>query len=82
MRVYELWNDETGNLLAYGEAEEILLETVRSMIAAHGRDAINEWSLVWSDDEDEEAGGILAEGEDLAQRAWPHVEPATHVRQP
>lgn len=69
MRYYELWSNDTANLAADGETEAELLRYVRDMIAVYGEDVASAWGLLWADDEDETAGGLIAEGKDLIEMA-------------
>ncbi len=69
MKYFDLWNLSTGNLVADSREEHDLLAIVREMVTKHGADAAMSLSLGWGDDVDEDAGGVIAEGKDLIERA-------------
>ena len=69
MKYYDVWNAETGNLVASYRSEAEALELVRATIHAYGIDSVSGWSLLWGDDMDDDAGGLIAEGAALADFA-------------
>lgn len=56
MKYYELWDGETGNLVASCRTETEALALVRATIAAHGPKAVEPWGLLWDDDGATEVG--------------------------
>lgn len=67
MRHYELWDTETGNLMATFVTEAEALDLVREAIRAEGVQTVEGWALGWGDPHGE--GAQIAEGADLADRA-------------
>ena len=65
MIFYELWDKTSRNLLgSYGtELEAIALAA--SIVAENPR-SIDRLTLDWADDDDDDAGGLVAEGAQLA----------------
>lgn len=69
MKYFDLWNLSTGNLVADSQDEHDLLAIVQETVTKHGTDIALSLSLGWGDDADEDAGGVIAEGNDLVERA-------------
>ena len=69
MKYYELWDSETGNLVTASASRAEVLAYVRRMMIAHGPGVVEPWGLLWDDDADERAGGLVAEGSALAALA-------------
>lgn len=65
--IYELWDTETRNLLAWFPTEDEALGAVRTIIEAQGVAAVEPLFLGTADDEGE--GDVLARGHDLVRRA-------------
>ena len=59
MKYFELWDGETGNLVASCRTEAEALALVRATIAAHGLKAVEPWGLLWDDDGATEVGSGL-----------------------
>ncbi|MCC7106670.1 MAG: hypothetical protein IT307_16150 [Chloroflexi bacterium] len=57
----EVWDKETRSLLGSFRTEREVLTLVRSKLDAGGHDVEN-LALASGDDEDEDAGGLVAEG--------------------
>lgn len=70
MIYYEIWDAASGNLLGSYRDEDDALALVRRIIAAEPSSA-KDLVLEWGDDEDEGAGGLLAEADRLAELAAP-----------
>ena len=68
MIFYELWDKASRNLIASYPTKEAALELASELLATDPQSA-EHLVLEWGDDEDEEAGGCLAEGVQLARLA-------------
>ncbi len=79
MKYYDLWNAETGNLIASCRTQGEALGLVRETITLNDREAVGCWALIWGDDEDDEAGEMIADGAGLADLASMAVPSATSV---
>ncbi len=66
--IYELWDDDTGNLLDAYDTEQAALKEVRSTIQIDGRDAVATWTLL-RDDTKSPAKTVVATGAELAAYA-------------
>ena len=73
MKYYELWDSETANLVAEADTLVELLTFVRDMIKKYDIAVATTWGLLWADDTDEEAGGLIARGPDLVKMAKSQV---------
>jgi hypothetical protein len=62
MRIYELWDGATRNLVNAYETEAEALAAVRQLVADHGRDYALPLALLWDEAED---NGLIADGEGL-----------------
>jgi hypothetical protein len=70
MRVYELWEGVSGNLMAAFDSEAEALAAVSRRATRYGPQSIDALSLVASDDDGEDIIEI-ASGSDLFRRACP-----------
>lgn len=67
---YELWETQSGNLMASYENEVEALCAIANHVRQHGADSINSIALVQIDDADEDGELVtLATGADLLARA-------------
>jgi len=66
--IYELWDDDTGNLLDAYDTERAALKDVRATIETDGRDAVATWALL-RDDEKSPAKTVVATDAELAAYA-------------
>lgn len=66
---YEIWDQETGNILAWHDTEAEALSVVSATVERHGRDAVTTWALVREDGMERDEGGIVASGDVLADLA-------------
>jgi hypothetical protein len=65
MAYYELWDKTTANMLGWYQTRSEALAAAQKIVASDPRGL--EWlALEWSDDDDEDAGGTLAEGDALS----------------
>lgn len=64
---YELWDYESGNLVAVYQSEEAALEAIGADLRQHGRAAVA--TLTLGTAEADGAGRQIAAGEDLIARA-------------
>jgi hypothetical protein len=72
MKVFELWEGVSGNLMAAFDTEAEALAAVKRRADRHGPGSVESLSLVASDDEDEDADIVdIASGLDLLRRASP-----------
>ena len=67
MRFYEVWDQRSGNLLGSYGSEWEALALVRDLAAASA--PTDSLALVWGDEDDEERGSQIAEGQGLLARA-------------
>ena len=67
MQPYDLWTLHPGNLVGEYSTEAEALAAARDLLAT-GRSA-DDLSLGWGDPDDEEQGGEIATGAELASRA-------------
>lgn len=67
---YELWETQSGNLMASYESEAEALRAVADRARRHGSDSVESIALVQVDDADEDGEMVtLASGADLLARA-------------
>jgi hypothetical protein len=64
---YEIWDQRSGNLLGSYGTEWEALAFVRDLAAASA--PVDSLALVWGDEDDEERGSLIAEGQGLLTRA-------------
>lgn len=64
---YELWNVDSGNIVASFDSEAAALESVRKMVDAYGDASVDDWSLIPRDALG--YGETIAYGRDLLKRA-------------
>jgi hypothetical protein len=64
-----VWDARSGNLLGSYGAEAEALALVHDIAAQADAEVLPHLGLVWADDEDEEQGGLVAEGAALVERA-------------
>jgi hypothetical protein len=70
MNAYELWETESGNLMASYASERQALSAVAARARDHGPESVNSIALVQVDDADEDGEMVtLATGSDLLVRA-------------
>lgn len=67
MIYYELWEYRTSNLVNTYDTEAEALADVRALLAQGWQP--EQLGLGWGDTENEERGGAIAEGQELAERA-------------
>jgi hypothetical protein len=67
MKYFEVWDHRSGNLLGSYGAEWEALALVRDL--ATQSLPVDALTLIWGDEDDDDAGGQIAEGEDLVSRA-------------
>jgi hypothetical protein len=65
---YELWTLDTGNMVADYDTEADALAEVQAYVAAHGREAVSEWTFTRNGDSETDFQRI-AEGSALATLA-------------
>jgi hypothetical protein len=86
MKVYELWEGISGNLMASFDTETEALAAVSRRATRYGPQSIDSLSLVASDDEDEDLDIVdIASGAGLLRRAMPlrpAVKPAATTAPP
>lgn len=68
-RLYTVWDADTRNMLTSARDYADALCYVRDVVREHGAAVADRWGLLWEDDEDEETGGLIAEGKKLADLA-------------
>lgn len=66
---YEIWDEETGNILTWHGSEAEALSVVVATVERHGRDAVATWALVREDGMERDEGGSIARGDALADLA-------------
>ena len=64
---YEVWDQRSGNLLGSYGTEWEALALVRDLSGVYA--PVDALALVWGDEDDEERGGQISEGQDLLARA-------------
>jgi len=67
---YEIWDAETGNIVAWYHREDDALALIAGHIAEHGQDAVATWFFTREDGRDDsEASPMIAEDAALADLA-------------
>ena len=67
MKFFEVWDQRSRNLLGSYGAESEALTLVRDLAAESA--PVDALALVWGDEDDEDLGGPIAEGDVLLARA-------------
>lgn len=65
-KLYTLWDADTRNILTSARDYADVLRYVRDVVEEYGEAAADHWGMIWEDEDDEDAGGLVAEGSKLA----------------